>query len=112
VIFASHLKCLQLSEIGAAVSSSAHSDETFTLNPRPKPTAKERPARADGVTDGNGTGNFQPRQGIDYAISPKSTQFAWLAAINSGFFRVAIGLDAGPLRLTIAEKSQGIACLT
>jgi hypothetical protein len=45
---------------------------------------------------GNGTRDFQLRQGIDYAISPKSAPFARLTAIALCFFRVAIGLDEGP----------------
>src|SRR5580692_6426143 len=56
---------------------------------------------------GNGTRDFQPRQGVDYAISPKSAQFARLTASVSRIFRAAIVLDTCPLRLTIAGKSQG-----
>jgi hypothetical protein len=45
---------------------------------------------------GNGTRDFQPRQGVDYAISPKSAQFARLTASVSRIFRAAIVLDACP----------------
>jgi hypothetical protein len=60
---------------------------------------------------GDGTRDFQPRQAVDYAISPKSAEFARLTAIALCFFRV-VGRETGPRRLTIGGKSKGIACLT
>jgi hypothetical protein len=52
---------------------------------------------------GDGTRDFQPRQGVDYAIMPKSAEFARLTAIALCFFRV-VGREAGPPAINYRRK--------